>query len=150
MFVVQNKLFFLKLNSKEYIGQFNNLKVRDWILFEIDKQNSDLYALKIRYTPIKSNEIVYQVGWGMNQKDNSKPALIKLQCVKNIGNYYFMKTLNTDTKPHGRSGSPVIDKNGFLVGIISGTEASLCVIGSVNYLKAMFEKYNIKYKDLNH
>lgn len=136
-------------DSKEYIGQFNTLKVRDWILFEIDKQNLDLYPLKIRHTPIKTNEFVYAVGWGMKQKDNSKPVLIKLQCIKNLGDYYYYKTLKTDAQPHGRSGSPVIDKNGYLVGIISGAEGNLGVMGSVNYLEKMFEKYNIEFHNTN-
>lgn len=96
----------INANSKENIEQFNTLKVRDWILFEIDKPHSDLYPLKIRYTPIKKNEIVYAVGWGINQKDNSKPALIKLQCIKDLGDYYYIKTLSSYNQANGRSGSP--------------------------------------------
>ena len=134
----------INANSKEIIGQFNTLKVRDWILFEIDEPHPEIYPLKIRHTPIKTNEIVYAVGWGIKQKDNSKPALIKLQCFKNLGDYYYMQTLTKNIKPNGRSGSPVIDKNGYLVGIISGAEGNLSVIGSVNYLKKMFEKYSIE------
>jgi hypothetical protein len=133
-------------NPKEIIGQFNTLKVRDWILFEINKNYSDLYPLKIRYTPVKTNEIVYAVGWGMKQKDNTKPALIKLQCFKNMGNYFYTQTLTKNIQPNGRSGSPVIDKNGYLVGIVSGAEGNLGVIGSVNYLIKMFDKYKIEYE----
>ena len=136
----------INANSEENIGQFNTLKVRDWILFEIDKNHSDLYPLKIRYTPIKTNEIVYAVGWGMQQNDNSKPALIKLQCFKNLGDYYYTQTLTTNSQPNGRSGSPVIDKNGYLVGIVSGAEGNLGVIGSVTYLKKMLDKYNVGYQ----
>ena len=136
----------INANTKENIGQFNTLKVRDWILFEIDKKHVDLYPLKIRFTPVSTNEIVYAVGWGIKQKDNSKPALIKLKCFKNMGDYYYTQTLTTNVQPNGRSGSPVIDKNGYLVGIVSGAEGNLGVIGSVNYLKKMFDKYNIKWK----
>jgi hypothetical protein len=132
-------------DPNETIGQFNTLKVRDWILFKIDKQNSDLYPLKIRHTPIKTNEVVYTAGWGMKQEDNSMPALIELQCVENLGNYYYMRTLTTDIKPDGRSGSPVIDKSGYLVGIISGAEGSYAVIGSVKYLRNLFYTYGIEY-----
>lgn len=133
-------------DSTEEIGQFNTLKIRDWIIFDVEKTNLDLYPLKIRYTPIKTNEVVYAVGWGFKQKDSSKPALIKLQCIQNLGDYYYVKTLKTDIQPQGRSGSPVIDSNGYLVGIISGQEGNLGVIGSVNYLRKMFDKYNIAYK----
>ncbi len=136
----------INADPKENIGQFNTLKVRDWILFEIDKPDLELYPLKIRHTPIKTNEIVYAVGWGMKQADNSNPALIKLQCFKNLGDYYYVQTLTTDAQPVGRSGSPVIDKNGYLVGIVSGQEGNLGVIGSVKYLRTMFEKYKIEYE----
>ncbi|WP_396602941.1 hypothetical protein [Algibacter sp. R77976] len=86
----------------------------------------------------------------MKQKDNSKPALIKLQCFENLGDYFYIKTLKTDTQPHGRSGSPVIDKNGYLVGIVSGQEGKLGVIGSVRYLKQMLDEYGIKYEIPSH
>lgn len=137
-------------NSKEQIGEFNTLKVRDWIIFELDEQNNQLYPLKIRYSPVKKNEIVYAVGWGMKQKDNSKPALIQLQCFDNFGDYFYIKPLKTDTHPAGRSGSPVIDKNGYLVGIVSGQEGNLGVIGGIKYLTTMFDEYGIKYNNPSH
>jgi hypothetical protein len=130
-------------NSSEAIGQFNTLKVRDWIIFELEAQNPQVYPLKIRFTPVKTNEIVYALGWGVKQKDNRLPALIKLQCFKNMGDYYYIKP--SENQPHGMSGSPVIDKNGYLVGIVSGQEGKLGVIGSVDYLKKMFDTYQIKY-----
>ncbi|WP_411893267.1 hypothetical protein [Winogradskyella sp. A2] len=132
-------------NLNEKIGSYNTLKVRDWIIFETEDVNTEVYPLKIRFKPVRKNEIVYAVGWGVKQKDNSKPALIKLQCFDNLGDYFYTTRLKTDTQPHGRSGSPVIDKNGYLVGIVSGQEGNLGVIGSVNYLKKILDKYNIKY-----
>ena len=137
-------------NSNEQIGEFNTLKVRDWIIFELEGQNNQLYPLKIRYTPVKKNEIVFAVGWGKMQEDNSKPALIQLQCFENLGDYFYIKPLKTDTHPAGRSGSPVIDKNGYLVGIVSGQEGNLGVIGGIKYLTTMFDKYDIKYDNPSH
>ncbi|MBT8258132.1 MAG: serine protease [Bacteroidia bacterium] len=135
----------LNKNPDENIGQFNTLKVRDWIVFEIESGNSNLYPLKIRYTPIKTNEIVYAVGWGSKQKDNSEPVVQKFQCIDNLGDYYYLKSLTPDIEPHGRSGSPVIDKNGYLVGIVSGAEGNLTVFGSVSYLRTVFNKHKIEY-----
>lgn len=140
----------INTNPTENIGEFNTLKVRDWILFEIENLPPDLYPLKIRYTPIQINEIVYAVGWGAKQQDNSAPALTKLQCVDNLADYYYMKSFDTNPQPQGRSGSPVIDENGYLVGIISGAEGKLAVIGSVHYLKKLFEDYNIDYRKANY
>ena len=132
-------------NPNEQIGEFNTLKVRDWILFELEEKNSQLYPLKIRYTPVKKNEIVYAVGWGIKQKDNSQPALITLQCFENLGDYFYIKP--SKNQPHGMSGSPVIDKNGYLVGIVSGQEGKLGVIGGIKYLTTMFDECGIKYNN---
>ena len=44
-------------------------------------------------------------------------------------------------------GSPVIDKNGYLVGIVSGQEGKLGVIGGIKYLTTMFDEYGIKYNN---
>lgn len=137
-------------DSNEPIGQFNTLKARDWVIFELQEQDKQLYPLKIRYTPVKNNEIVYAVGWGAKQKNNGKPALIKLQCFKNLGPYFYIRPLNTDPHPAGRSGSPVIDKNGYLVGIVSGQEGNLGVIGGVECLTMMFDKYGIEYNNSSH
>lgn len=133
-------------NTNERIGQFNTLKVRDWIILELEDNYSSIYPLKIRYSPIKTNEVIYAVGWGSKQIDTSKPALQKLQCIDNLGDYYYVKNFSPDIKPQGRSGSPVIDKNGYLVGIVSGAEGNLGVIGSVNYLQKILNKYNIQYE----
>lgn len=135
----------INTNANEIIGQFNTLKARDWIIFEIDENNTSLYPLKIRYTPIKKHEVVYAVGWGSEQKDNSIPAIRKLQCIDNLGDYYYVKTITLNVLPNGRSGSPIIDKNGYLVGIVSGAEGKLGVIGSVNYLKKLFDQYKVEY-----
>ncbi|MDX9847344.1 MAG: trypsin-like peptidase domain-containing protein [Tenuifilaceae bacterium] len=138
----------INTNPNEQIGQFNTLKDRDWILFELKEQNSELYPLKIRYTPVKSNELVYAVGWGAKQNDNRMPALIKMQCFKNLGNYFYI--MPSKNQPHGMSGSPVIDSNGFLVGVVSGQEGNLGVMCAVPYLTAMFDKYGIKYSKTSH
>lgn len=140
----------INANPDEEIGQFNTLKVRDWILFELEEKSKEIYPLKIRYSPVKTNEIVYAVGWGIKQENNNQPALTKLQCFNNMGPYYYVQTLSKDINPGGRSGSPVIDKNGYLVGIISGTEGNLGVIGSVNYLADLFNQYDIDFQNTSH
>lgn len=136
----------INTNPAEPIGEFNTLKVRDWIIFDLEEPHNQLYPLKIRHTPVKSNEIVYALGWGIKQEDNRTPALIRLQCIKNVGDYFYTKTLPTNTQANGRSGSPVIDQNGYLVGIVSGQEGNMGVIGGVAYLTQLFDNYAVKYK----
>lgn len=140
----------INADPNEKIGEFNTLKVRDWILFELKDQNHQLYPLKIRHEPVKNNELLYAVGWGQKQKDDTKPALIKLRCIDNLGDYYYVKPLKTNTHPAGRSGSPVIDKNGYLVGIVSGQEGNLGVIGGMKYLKTLLDQYDIDHEKPDH
>ena len=130
-------------NGNEETGGFNTLKSRDWIIFRLNKK-SEFTPLKIRTRPISKNEIVYAVGWAYKQ-DTKNPSLVKMQVYKNFGVYFYSNTLTQNVDPAGRSGSPVIDKNGYLVGIVSGAEGNLGVIGGISYLIQQLDKYNINY-----
>lgn len=132
-------------NNNEPIGEFNTLKNRDWIIFKISQTNSDIYPLKLRTTPLKKGEFVFSLGWG-HEQTSKLPSLIKMKMYENLGNYYYILTETKNVNPVGRSGSPVIDSNGYLVGMVSGAEGNLGVIGSVKYLIQLFDKYDIKYK----
>ena len=131
-------------NINEPIGEFNTLKDRDWIIFKISHTNNSIYPLKIRTTPLKIGEFVYSVGWGKEQTTKF-PSFKKMKTYKNLGNYYYILTETKNVNPVGRSGSPVIDSNGYLVGIVSGQEGNLGIIGSVKYLTELFDTYHIKY-----
>jgi len=63
-----------------------------------------------------------------------------------MGNYFYVDTIESDGHPEGTSGSPVIDQNGYLVGIVSGAEGKLGVFGAVKYLKGLFDTYGIGYR----
>ena len=132
-------------NKHETIGDFNSLKNRDWIIFNIISESGDIFPLKLRSNPIYKNEIVYAIGWTHNQSTEF-PSLIKMKIFENMGNFFYATTLSENVNPAGRSGSPVIDSNGYLVGITSGAEGNLSVIGSIDYLKKTLNDYDIMYK----
>ena len=134
-------------DPNEPIGAFNTLKDRDWIILEVEKQDPLPYPLKIRFTPLEKYEVVYNVGWSTSQPGTGGPQIVRMQCYKIMGNYYYMKVAATSVDPAGRSGSPVIDKNGYLVGLISGAEGKLAMIGSVQYLKKLFDTYHIPFSE---
>lgn len=136
----------INADRNEPIGQFNTLKGRDWIIFEMKNIREDVYPLKIRFDPVEKNETVYAVGWGNLQEDNEYPAVTEHICFQQMGNYYYVQSSATDLNPAGRSGSPVIDKNGYLVGIVSGAEGKLGVFGSVSYLKELLDRYGVEYQ----
>ncbi len=120
-------------NSDEMVDAFNTLKVRDWLLFDVQDIPAGFTPLKIRHEPLQKNEIIYGIGWPYRQKEG-QPSLVKMQVFRNAGPYYYVNTITENFDPAGRSGSPVIDANGYLVGIASGAEGRLDVIGNVNYL----------------
>lgn len=123
----------INANPTEDIGEFRTLKVRDWIAFHIQTPHPDIYPLTIRNTPLTEGEIVTAIGWAHKQATKN-PSHIEMQVYKNLNDYYYVNTLTPNVDPAGRSGSPVIDKNGHLVGIVSGATGNLGVIGSVKYL----------------
>ncbi len=143
--IIQTKNLINK-DSNEPIGEFRTLKDRDWLIFELDKQSLHAYPLKIRYAPIKKGEIIYAVGYSLHDENKKIPQLTKLQCYTSAGTYYYVHTISENTHPEGTSGSPVIDKNGYLVGIVSGAEGNLGIIGGTMYLKKLFDKYQVSYK----
>ncbi|MBN1822315.1 MAG: trypsin-like peptidase domain-containing protein [Prolixibacteraceae bacterium] len=122
----------LNENRNEETGDFNTLKSRDWLIFRV-AGTDDFTPLKIRPRPVSEGEIVYAVGWAYKQT-TEKPSLVKMQVYRNEGPYFYVNTLIRNVDPAGRSGSPVIDKNGYLVGIVSGAEGNLGVMGGVSFL----------------
>lgn len=120
-------------DSNEAVDAFNTLKIRDWLLFDVRDIPAGFTPLKIRHEPLQKNEIIYSIGWPYRQKEGL-PSLVKMQVFRNAGPYYYVNTVTENVDPAGRSGSPVIDTKGYLVGIVSGAEGNLGVIGNVNYL----------------
>lgn len=133
-------------NRNEATGEFNTLKSRDWLVFRLGGDYSGFYPLKIRNKPVSKGEIVYAVGWAFRQT-TLDPSVIKMQVFRNEGYYFYTQTLTQNVDPAGRSGSPVIDKNGYLVGIVSGAEGNLGVSGAVAYLLEIFNKFKFPYKE---
>ena len=129
----------LNENKNEETGEFNTLKVRDWLIFRTNEK-SGFTPLKIRSNPVSNGEIVYALGWAFKQTSEN-PSLVKMQVFKNLGPYFYTTTLTENVDPAGRSGSPVIDKNGYLVGIVSGAEGQLGVMCGIPYLNEQLEKY---------
>jgi len=126
-------------DSYEMVDAFNTLKSRDWLLFDVKDIPEGFTPLKIRSRPALKDEIIYCIGWPYRQKEGL-PSLIKMQVFRNAGPYYYVNTLTQNVDPAGRSGSPVIDVNGYIVGIVSGAEGKLGVICNVSYLDNFIKK----------
>ena len=123
-----DKLILMYTEKAEVIN--TNLNNSD---FKVEDIPEGFIPFKIRTKPVQEGEVIYCLGWPYKQKEGS-PSLVKMEIFRNAGPYYYINTLTENVDPAGRSGSPVIDANGYLVGIVSGAEGNLGVICNVNYL----------------
>jgi hypothetical protein len=60
--------------------------------------------------------------------------------------YYYVQPLDRSIDPVQTSGSPVIDANGYLVGLVSGAVGQLGVVAGVEYLRSQFDRYGVPYR----
>lgn len=104
----------LNEDKTELIGEQNVDK--DYLIFEIIENNSDVQPVRIRKTELNPGEEVFMTGWGFKDKTGLQ-RIYKSTFVKNIKNHILLE--NLDINLAGMSGSPLLDKNGYLVGIVS-------------------------------
>ncbi|MEJ2185842.1 MAG: hypothetical protein P8Z36_07870 [Gemmatimonadota bacterium] len=133
-------------DPNEPIGDFAGIKDRDWLVFELDGWSDGVYPLKVRYTPLKSGETIYAVGRSLSARHDPDPAPSPLQVVRVFPAYYYVQPLDRSIDPVQTSGSPVIDANGYLVGLVSGAVGQLGVVAGVEYLRSQFDRYGVPYQ----
>ena len=99
----------------------NAATYHDYLIFKIRQNNSKVKPLEIRKTKLKVGEILYAIGWTYNDTVGEQ-RVYKYSYYESKGARFNMKTIEAPNKGSGLSGSPVIDADGLLVGIISGTD----------------------------
>ncbi|RYD77534.1 MAG: hypothetical protein EOP55_09105 [Sphingobacteriales bacterium] len=121
-------------------GKGSTVQDRDWIVFTVKKSSPNLYPLKPRYTQVKPGEKVYILSCAYDD------SLCTVHKGKVYQKYGMDILIERDMKTHkgGCSGSPVIDANGYLIGIITGSAGSkagdVSVAISNEYLKDVLDK----------
>jgi len=91
----------------------------DWLLFSIRTNHSNVTPLELRTTPLTPGEKLYVIGWTRKMEKGSQ-RVYEFEYYKSIGNRLLLKNLIVPEQFGGLSGAPVIDKQGFVVGIVSG------------------------------
>lgn len=130
----------------EPIGDFAGMKDRDWLVFELDTVPAGLHPLRPRYRPLEPGEAIRAVGRSMEARDDRDPTPSPLRVFRAAGTYYYVQVLDRSVDPVQTSGSAVIDRNGHLVGIVSGSVGELGVVAGVEYLRRLFEEHGIPYE----
>lgn len=92
---------------------------QDWLVFSIRTNHSNVKPLEFRATPLNPGEKVYVIGW-TRKMENGSQRVYEFEYYKSIGNRLLLKDLIVPEQFGGLSGAPVIDKQGLVVGIVSG------------------------------
>jgi hypothetical protein len=90
----------------------------DWLVFSIKENNSKVTPLEIRSRELIYGEPLYVVGWTYKDNDGEQ-RIYRYSYIGPNGSHFNMKLVDAPEDGKGLSGSPVIDSDGFLVGIIS-------------------------------
>ena len=100
-------------------GRGSSVTERDWIVFSVKKSSAQIYPLKPRYTPLIPGEKVYILSYAYS---DSTTMIYEGTVLRKLGMDILIERNMQDHKG-GSSGSPVIDANGFLIGIISSSSS---------------------------
>lgn len=120
---------------------------KDWLVFEVKENNSNLSVLTLRHTPLKSGETLTAYGCSYAKAKTCKQDTYQGQFISIEGANLRMSLANMQPgELRGLSGSPVVDENNQLVGIVSNVLRSKSGEGfdfapaSLEYLRQILSK----------
>jgi hypothetical protein len=90
----------------------------DWLIFSIKKNLSKVKPLKIRTSPLIPGQKLYVAGWTRTMESGPQ-RVYEFEYYKTIGNRILLKEVIVPEKFGGLSGSPLLDEEGSVVGIVS-------------------------------
>ena len=102
-------------DSTEMIGERNT--DYDYLVFKIKENHSKIKPLKLAATRASAGDTLYKVGWSFQTK-NGPVQMRSLTLYANSGSSLLVDNTIQENSA-GMSGSPVINANGELVGIVS-------------------------------
>ncbi len=112
-YVIADKL--INTNPDEKIEEWNTEK--DYLVFTIKENHSTIQPLKLSPIQLQESDKVYKIGWAF--KDREGPQRVYTSYFqKYLGNAALIQDSIFENQA-GTSGSPVINQNGELVGIVS-------------------------------
>ena len=111
----------------------------DWLLFTVERASASVTALRLRRTPLKAGETVFVVGW--RYTDEGRQRVYKGKYVRPEKGSVLIdaKELADNTVP-GLSGSPVIDAEGYVVGVMSSKFGKLQRLAPIDYARRVLEQ----------
>lgn len=120
---------------------------KDWLVFEVKNNHSNLAILELRDTPLEVGELLTAYGCTYATQKTCTQDEYQGTFIGTEKNNLRMAMLGLgDKRPYGLSGSPVLDKHNKVVGIISNALKSKSGEGfdsapaSLNYLREILNK----------
>ena len=120
-------------------GTPSSITERDWLVFTVENTVNGIQPLKPRYSDIECGEKTYVIGYSYA---DSVARIYEGKVLRKLGMDIMIEQLTGYPGP-GTSGSPVIDANGLLIGILSSSTTdpesgkNVSVAVGTEYLKAV-------------
>jgi hypothetical protein len=113
--------YLINRDSTEILeGPASSITQRDWLVFKTKYVSPNIQPLKPRFNPVHVGERVRYFGCPYNNKN-----CVTYECViVAIEGNKIIFSMPKDANVGGASGSPIVDQNGFLVGILGGSSAN--------------------------
>jgi len=133
----------LNADKTELIDE--KILLKDWLLFEVKNNNSNLAILELRDTPLKVGELLTAYGCTYAAQTTCHQDKYQGRFIQ-VENHNLRVAPFKDTSISGLSGSPVLDEHHKVVGIVSTVRESLSGDGidythaSLNYLREILNK----------
>jgi hypothetical protein len=129
-------------DPREYLnGPGSSITQRDWLVFKIKYASKNIQPLMPKYSSMRVGDKVWFFGCPYAEND----CVAEEGTVVEVEGNRIVFTKRNDLNLGGASGSPIVDTNGYLVGILSGS-ATVKMTGepatfgiSTHYLKKVLE-----------
>ncbi len=112
---------------------------RDWLLFTLREATDAVQPLRLRSTPLRKGEIVYVVGWRYPDKGRQRVHEGRFVRMERGSVLVSIDALKDNTVP-GLSGSPVIDAEGQVIGLMSAKAGKLQRLAPADYVQDLVAK----------
>ncbi|UZO79563.1 serine protease [Aquimarina sp. ERC-38] len=90
----------------------------DWLIFSVKENKPNHKPLKFRTKPLKKGEDVYVVGWSYKDTLGAQ-RIYEYKYDTTDGIYHQLIQVKGPTSLGGLSGSPVVDKKGEVIGLVT-------------------------------
>jgi hypothetical protein len=117
-------------NSDESLDEIN--ADRDWLLLTVQQGPGNVESLRFRSTPLKIDEAVFVVGWRYTD-EGAQHVYAGRYLRSEEGSILIDVPELTDNRVPGLSGAPVLDAQGYVIGIMSSKSGRLQRLGSIDY-----------------